>query len=117
MNSQEILKLEKCLVKDTKKKSIDISVYMVARGCFNDEMLVKDLTIKIEDISDKPLFWFDLYLGRKADNKIKMAVAYVEGYDVYLLENDGKTTTVVKANSILASEDYDESYLISTHIR
>lgn len=117
MNEKEILSLKNCVVKDTKKVSVDISVYMVARACFNDEMLVEDLTIKVEDIRDKELYWFDLFLGRKVDNKTKVAIAYIEGYDVYLLKDDGKAVTVVKANYILSSEDYNESYLISTHIR
>ncbi len=116
MNEQEILKLEKCVVKDTKKTSINISVFMVARACFNDEMLIEDLTIKVENIKDKELYWFDLFLGRKKDNKTKIAIAYIDGYDVYLLQNDGEKTEVVKANYILASEDYDKSSLISTHI-
>ncbi len=117
MNEQEILKLEKCVVKDTKKTSINISVFMVARACFNDEMLIKDLTIKVENIKDKDLYWFDLFLNKKADNKVKAAIAYIDGYDVYLLRDDGKKTNVVKANHILASEDYNESYIIATHIR
>lgn len=117
MTENEILKLEKCVVKDTKKEAINVSVYLVYRGCFNDERLIEDLTIKVEDIKDKDLFWFDLFLGRKKDNKIKIAIAYIEGIDVYILQNNGEKTEVVKKNySIFASENYDESYLISTHI-
>ncbi len=116
MNEQEILKLEKCVVKDTKKISINISVFLVARACFNDEMLIEDLTIKVEDIKDKELYWFDLFLNKKSDNKTKIAIAYIDGHDVYLLKDDGEKTEVVKANYILASEDYDKSSLISTHI-
>lgn len=89
---------------------------MVARGCFNDEMLVESLSLKIEDINDKPLYWFDLYLGRKADNKTKIAIAYIEGYDVYVLKDDGENVTAIKATSILSAEDFDNNYLISTHI-
>ncbi len=36
MSEQEILSLKKCVVKDTKKTSINISVFIVARACFND---------------------------------------------------------------------------------
>lgn len=116
MNNQEILNFKKCVVKDTKKTSINISVFLVARACFNDEMLIEDLKIKVEDIKDKDLYWFDLYLGRKKDNKIKVAVAYIEGNDVYLLQDNGEKIESVKASYILASEDYDKSSLISTHI-
>ncbi|MBO5356399.1 MAG: hypothetical protein J6A95_01400 [Clostridia bacterium] len=116
MSEQEILKLKKCVIKDTKKTSINISVFIVARACFNDERLIEDLKIRVEDIKDKDLYWFDLFLGRKKDNKTKVAVAYIEGSDVYLLQDDGEKTEVVKANYILASEDYDKSSLIATHI-
>ena len=116
MTENEILSLKKCVVKDTKISSVNVSVYMVAKACFNDEMLIEDLKIKIDDIKDKDPYWFDLFLGRKADNKIKVAVVYIEGLDVYLLQDDGEKTEVVKANYILASENYNENFLISTHI-
>lgn len=116
MTENEILKLEKCVVKDAKRTSINISVFLVARASFNDEMLIEDLKIKIEDIKDKDLYWFDLFLGRKKDNKIKVSVAYIEFNDVYLLQDNGEKIEVIKANYILASEDYDKSSLISTHI-
>ncbi|MBQ4510356.1 MAG: hypothetical protein II984_06495 [Clostridia bacterium] len=116
MNEQEILSLKRCVVKDTRMTSINISVFLVARACFNDERLIEDLKINIEDIKDKDLYWFDLFLNKKADNKIKIAVAYIDGSDVYLLQDDGEKIRVVKANYILASEDFDKSSLISTHI-
>ena len=116
MTKNEILNLKKCVVYDTKKKSVNFSVYMVARACFNDEMLVESLTLKIEDINDKPLYWFDLFLGRKKDNTTRIAVAYIDCNDVYLLKDDGCCTEVVKAQCILASEDFNDSYIISTHI-
>ena len=116
MNTEEILNLKRCVVKDTKITSVNISVFMVAKVCFNDEMLIEDLKIKIDDIKDKDLYWFDLFLGRKADNKIQVAVAYIDGLDVYLLQDDGEKVEVVKANYILASENYNENFLISTHI-
>lgn len=116
MTENEILNLKKCVVKDTKMTQINISVFIVARACFNDERLVEDLKIKVESINGKELFWFDMFLGRKSDNKARLAVAYIEGNDVFLLKNDGEKSTVIKADYILASENYDESSLISTHI-
>lgn len=116
MKENEILNLKKCVVKNTKKTAINFSVYLVARASFNDEMLVESLKLNVDDIKDKELYWFDLFLGRKKDNKIKLAVAYIDGFDVYLLQDDGEKITSFKANYILSSEYYDDSYLISTHI-
>ena len=97
MNEQEILNLKKCVVAESAiKKSIDVSVYHVARGCFNDEMLIENMSLKVEDIKDKDLFWFDLYLGRKNDNKIKIAIAYIEKEYIHLLFDDGENVKVVK---------------------
>lgn len=116
MIENEILKLDKCVIKDTKMTSVNISVFLVARACFNDEMLIESLKIKLDDINDKELYWFDLYLGKKADNKTKIAIAYIEGTDIYLLQDNGEKIQVIKASYILSAEDYDKSSLISTHI-
>ena len=43
MTENEILDLKKCVVKDTKITQINISVFIVAKACFNDERLVEDL--------------------------------------------------------------------------
>ena len=119
MNEQEILNFKKCVVAENAiKKTIDVSVYHVARGCFNDEMLVESTEFKVDEIKDKDLYWFDLYLGRKKGNNIKAAIAYIEKDHVHLLFDDGESIKVVKnAYTVLACDDLNESYLIATHIR
>lgn len=117
MNENEILNLKKCVVNDTKKEAINVSVYLVYRGCFNDERLIEELKLNIDDIKDKELFWFDIYLGKMDGNKTRLAVAHIDGLNVYFLKDDGEKVQVVKNDrSIFAVADYDESYLISTHI-
>ncbi len=118
MTEQEILNLKKCVASDNAtQKKINISVFYVARASFNDEMLVESLEIKIEDIKDKDLYWFDLYLGRKSDNKIKIAIAYIENEYIHFLFDDGEKIKAVKnAYTVLASDDLNDSYLIATHI-
>ena len=103
---------------DTDIETIHISVCAVNRGSFNDERLIESLDIKINDIKDKGLYWLDLYLGKKSDNKIKIAPVYLEGRQLYLLKDDGDGISIVKKDgfSIYFSDDLDESHIISTEI-
>lgn len=103
---------------DTDIDTIHISVYAVNRGCFNDERLIGSLDIKINDIKDRELYWFDLYLGKKSDNKIKIAPVYLEGRQLYLLKDDGEGISIVKKDgfTLYFSDDLDESHIISTQI-
>ena len=97
---------------------IRVSVYLVYRGNFNDERLVETLDISIDDLKDKELVWYDLYLGKKRDNKVKISPAYLEGNELYLLQDDDGEISVVKKNGFVMyySDDYDEKYIISTQI-
>lgn len=119
MNDQEILNLKKCIVaNDATRNVIHINVFYVARACFNDEMLVESMELKVDEIKDKDLYWFDLYLGRKADNKIKAAIACIERFHIYFLFDDGESIKVVKNNyTVLNSDNFNDSYLIATHVR
>jgi len=103
---------------DTDINEIHMSVYAVNRGSFNDERLLESLDIKIKDIKDKELLWLDLYLGKKSDNKIKIAPVYLEGRQLYFLQDDGDGISIVKKDgfSIYFSDDLDESHIISTEI-
>ena len=76
------------------------------------------MDISIDDLKDKELVWYDLYLGKKNDNKVKIAPAYLEGNELYLLQDDDGEISVVKKNGFVMyySDDYDEKYIISTQI-
>lgn len=95
-----------------------MSVYLVYRGNFNDERLIESQEFSVEELIGKPLVWLDAYLGQKKDNAVKFAFVYLEDRDLYFLENDGKNTKLVKKTvfSYYYSDDYDENYIISTHI-
>ena len=98
--------------------NIHFSVYMVYRGNFNDERLIESLDINVDSLKDKELTWYDLYLNKKDDNNIKIAPVYLEGNELYFLENNNGKISVVKKNgfSKYYSDDYDDKYLISTQI-
>lgn len=98
--------------------NIHFSVYMVYRGNFNDERLIESLDINVDSLKDKGLTWYDLYLNKKDDNNIKIAPVYLEGNELYFLENNNGKISVVKKNGFTKyySDDYDDKYLISTQI-
>lgn len=114
----EIKNFDKFTVKAPKIQTIHVSVYLVYRGNFNDERLIESTEFSVEELQDKPLVWFDLYLGKKADNRIKLAFAYLEGRDLYFLEDDTKEVKVVQKTGFTHyyTDDYNEGYVISTHI-
>ncbi len=118
IRNSEIKKLDKFMAKNPKPKTIHVSVYLVRRGNFNDERLIESKELSMAELLGKPLVWLDAYLGRKKDNAVKLAFVYLENYDMYFLENDGKDTKLVKKTgfSHVYSDDYDESYILSTHI-
>ena len=118
MKISEIKKLDKCVAEDFPKENINISVYLVYRGSFNDERLIESKSYSVNELLDKPPVWFDIYLDKKAENTTKAAFIYFKNQSVYLLEDDGKKTKVVKKQLFtpIYSDDYDEKYIIATHI-
>ncbi len=101
MTDREILALEKCVIDENRKRDFDVSWYYVASGNFNDQRLLKCLTIAPEDINGKSLMFFDVFDGVSAaiaacvDGKLyviasKNGEKHVEcaaGYDVILTES------------------------------
>ena len=118
MTKEEILKLEKCIVKNPRDKYISVFVYIVQKCNFNDEFLIEEKWLETAALDGKPLEWFDLYLGRYEKSKTEIAFAYIDGKNVYFLERKDGQTKVVKKNQFTHyfSENYDERRLISSHI-
>ena len=115
---ESLKNLNEFKIVNSRASYIHVSVYLVYRGNFNDERLVETLDISIDDLKDKELVWYDLYLGKKNDNKVKIAPAYLEGNELYLSQDDDGEISVVKKNGFVMyySDDYDEKYIISTQI-
>lgn len=118
MKNSEIKKLDQFTVENPLIETIHVSVYLVYRGNFNDEQLIESKELSVEELVGKPLLWLDAYLGQKKDNALKLAFVYLKNRDLYFLENDGKNVKLVKKTGFthIYSDDYNESYIISTHI-
>ena len=81
-------------------------------------MLIADYVFDIASMNGNNLKWIDLYLGKLSNNDIKIAPVFLDGNDLYLLEEQSSNIKVVKkqAFTMYYSDDYDEKYIISTHI-
>lgn len=116
MNSMK--EFEEFKVVNSDIQIINMSVYKVYRGNFNDERLVNSIEILVDDLKDKKLVWYDLYLDEKNDNTVRLAPVYLEDNELYFLKSEEGEISVVKMNgfTICFSDDYDEKYIISTQI-
>ena len=118
MTKKEILNLEKFVAIETKIKRINLSVFSVQNCNFNDEWLIDSVDFKVDDIKDKPLFYTDLFLSKKKDNKLKIAFAYLKGNDIYFIVDDGKDKKVIKKEDFtqIFTAEKDDRTFFATHI-
>lgn len=114
MNEREILNLENCVVENPKWKCVHCFAVLVQNCNFNDEFYIADRTSLAEDLNGKPLVWFDPYLGKYKASDIKIAIAYVSGYDIHYIEekNGEKTVKTATISQDVGVEKYDDRQLI-----
>ena len=112
---------EKITVTTDKYKSIHVSVFHVQRCNFNDERLIESRVIPVSEIKDKPLFWFDPYLGKFDTGKVSVAISDINDETITLLENRGgeikKHTIEPIFGTFIISDDFDKSCIIASHIQ
>lgn len=103
---------DKFRVVDSDVDSINISVFKVSKDGNNEDRLVDTINVKVEDIKDGTLNWIGLYSG------VKLAPVYLEGDELYFLEDDGNDIKVVKKSgfAMTYSEHYDDEFNIATKI-
>ena len=118
MTKKEILNLQNFVAIETKIKRINLSVFSVQNCNFNDEWLLDSVDFKVEDIKDKPLFYTDLFLGKNKENKLKIAFAYLKGYDIYFIVDDGIERKVIKKEDFtqIFTAKKDDRTFFATHI-
>ena len=109
--------MKEARVKDPFYSYLTVSVYIVQKCNFNDEFLVEHKQIPLKELDGKELLWFDPYLGRYPESKVKIAVAKAEGKALSLLEDESGTVTERKLDDVAYkyTENYDERTLISVH--
>ena len=117
MQQEDILKRKEAYVEAPTFRYINVGVYIVQKCNFNDEWLVEHRQIPVEDIHEKPLSWFDPYLGRYPRSDVKIAFAVVKGTKLWFLEDKNGVISLKNGDNYAAYvEDMDERTLISVHI-
>ena len=117
MDNESVLNL-KTKVETEKKYEVNYFVCLVFRANFNDEMYLEDGKIDVDDLKDKPLVWFDPYLGRSKKDKTEVAITKVTDDDFTLLvRKNGEIVKEEKGSwSYILCEDFDDSCLLASHI-
>lgn len=118
MTEEQIVRLEKFAVENTNETKITVNVGIVYRGNFNDERQLDSRTFTVAELAEKPLFWFDPYLGKNRGKPIQIAFVYLTGRTLYFIEDDGTERLLRKREgySYYYTADYDESHILSCEI-
>jgi hypothetical protein len=107
----------KTKVKCTKKYVVKYFVTYVFKANFNDEMYLEEKIIEIDGLKDKPLVWFDPYLGRSKIKDTEFAIKSVTDKGMTLLvRKNGEITQEKGSWSYILCEDFNESCLLASHI-
>ena len=116
MDNESVLNL-KTKVETTKQYVVEYFVTYVFRANFNDEMYLEEKNIDIEELKDKPLVWFDPYLGRSKIGNTEFAIAKVTDEELVLLVREKGELSEWKGDwSYTFCEDFDESRLLACHV-
>lgn len=90
---------------------INVSIFRVNKNDKNEDRLVDTIRIRVSELDGKTLNWFKLYGG------IKLAPVYLDGNELYLLEDDGNEIKVVKKNGFaMTYSDVCDDNIIATKI-
>ncbi len=104
-------------LKNSRYKFIKMSVYVVMKCNFNDEMLVDSLCVNVEDLIDKPLVWHDLYLSKCKSISKKIAFSSLKENMLTAIIIDGDSTKEYNFNSYdFFVDDKDYKTLITCKI-
>jgi len=120
MEISDILKEDRCVVADTIFTGVRVGVFLVSRTSFNDERLIESRSISLEELRDRPLQWFDPYLGKFQGSRTRIAFVRFEDDEVtFLEETEGKLYLRQKISylSYCYTEDYDKGHIIAVHIK
>ena len=111
---------KKTKITSKKHTKLHIFVTYVFRANFNDEMYVCEKDIFLDELDGKELVWFDPYLGNSKANTTQIAITRVTDKGFYYLERESGEVKEEKASlygSTTFSEDYDERFLIASHLQ
>ena len=99
---------------------IIVTVQYVFRANFNDTYLLDSREILLDGLSREELYWFDPFLGRSKNGKVRFALSGC-GEDYFkilrLADGDLREEEIDFILDFIECEDYDESKMLAAHIR
>lgn len=101
-------------VLDSRAQSINIAVYLVYRGNFNDARLIESRHIPLSQLVGKEPVWVDAYLGKGKKCKEVAFLRLIED-ELHLVDREGKEYETL-IYSLTLTDDFDEKYIISSEI-
>ena len=117
---EKLKNLEKVLINTEKFKKIIINVMIVQKCNFNDTFYIADKEILIEEIKDSKITYFDPFLGKSANNKIKIAIACINDDAFYVIKDENNIKEVIKQDNffeVVLTENNDGTTFLASHIR
>ncbi len=104
-------------VKASRCQYILMSVWVVMKCNFNDEMLIESRYFNVNDLIDKPIVWHDLYLGKSKNVVKKIAFSSLKGNKLSVIICDCEDKKEYNLNSYdFFVDDKDEKTLITCKI-
>ncbi len=117
LTDKQFEKRDKFTYNTSSCRFVKMSVWIVMKCNFNDEMLVETLYINVEDLINKPLVWYDLYLGRNKFISKKIAFSSLKNNKLTAIVDDGEIKKEYNLDSYdFFVDDNDEKSLITCKI-
>lgn len=111
-------KYNKAIIENKNERYIAISIYKVYRGNFNDSYLLESYKINLNTMNNI-INWFDPFMGFSKIKNIETAIVYCNDTEIIILEKNNENIKEFKKEILMEHiicEDYDESYMLASHI-
>lgn len=103
-----------------KYKYLELSIYHVFKGDFNDSYYLETVYIDLNEIQKEELVWIDPYNKYSKINNTFIAIKnYTDEEYVILIKKENEIQELIYPIDFLliCSEDFDKSRLLASHIK
>ena len=102
-----------------KYQYLEISIYHVARGNFNDAYYLESVYLDLKDLCGEEPVWIDPFCGRSKICQTEIAVKSYSDEEYVILKKQGACIEEHRHPIdalFICSESFDESSLLASHI-